>query len=497
MAWDDWVFGIATGGLYNLGKTAYKAGKAADQAGDALEDVAESVGEAVSIIGMTFTELADELNSFVNELEDLLTTERVTPRSDDELWDEELARLNALRERQAELAAELAALGDISPPTSWYEFLSFDWSEFTQYRMVSAKLGLVNEAIREILYEEPGVIPAAIYNFKEVLERFNTLEQPRIEAIMDVTEESIEGTRDILTEVHKLFVVTRWKQVAELSPAVQDKLKRLEAALSAYDALIERNEHIAEQLRGPLLRFHPEEMALPSAVLGPGGFETAPGTVIPDVGGVKEPGVQPHSVEPPVYGAGVTPAGAVYRDAVMKAGIPVERDAAGTKAAFLGGGAKEKALAARPAGEALGSVINTPEVNAYLGCHNTVTGRVRYLERERLKTEKAIYRIKWVKVEEPGVIPKTLDEVHLTIARFRTEEQPRVEMILDSVNATILESKALLENVNESLDRSQGWMNFLSTYRTPILVICGVGGALVFAILVALLVVLVKLAITL
>ena len=247
MAWDDWVFGIATGGLYNLGKTAYKAGKAADEAGDAVEEIAESVGETLSIIGMTFTELADELNSFVNELEDLLTTERVTPRADDDLWDEELARLNILRQRQTELTTELESFDDIHLPTSWYEWLSFNWSEYTEYMTVQAKLNLVNNAIKEILYQEPGVIPTAIYDFKEVLERFNTLEQPRLEAIMDATEDTMKEAEEILTEVHKLFVVSRWEKVIEFSPGVQVELDRLEATLTVYDTLISKNQYIAEQ----------------------------------------------------------------------------------------------------------------------------------------------------------------------------------------------------------------------------------------------------------
>ncbi|WFN34550.1 hypothetical protein L1S32_00055 [Methanogenium sp. S4BF] len=495
MAWDDWVFGIATGGLYNLGKTTYKAGKAADQAGDALEEIADSVGEALSIIGMTFTELADELNSFVNELEDLLTTERVTPRSDDDLWDEELARLNLLRQQETALSTELEAFGEISLPTTWYEWMSFDWSGYMEYMMVLAKLNLVKNAIREILYQEPGVVPTAIYDFKEVLERFNTLEQPRIEAIMDATGDSMEEMQEILTEVHKLFVVTRWKKVTELSPVMQTELERLEATLSVYDTLIGKNQLIASQLQDPLVRIHPEEDLLSSAIQKTGKPDVKSGMVITDFGIVKESALKTTPPEKTAVG-GAAPAGVVHRETEIPTGIPAVRTPAVMKTALPGRSMKEKALTARPVGETLGSVIKTPEVNAYLGGYNTVIGRIRYLERERLKIEKAAYRIKWVKIEEPGVIPKTLDEVERTINRFRTEEQPRIEIILDSMNETILESKALLENVNESLDKSQGWLDFLASYRTPILILCAISSAVVFAIMIALLVVLVKLAIT-
>ncbi len=501
MAWDDWVFGIATGGLYNLGKTTYKAGKAADQAGDALEEIADSVGEALSIIGMTFTELADELNSFVSELEDLLTTERVTPRTDDELWDEELARLNLLRQQETALTTELEAFGEISLPTTWYEWMSFDWSEYMEYMMVLAKLNLVKNAIKEILYQEPGVVPTAIYDFKEVLERFNTLEQPRLEDIMDATGDSMEEVQEILTEVHKLFVVTRWKKVTEFSPVMQTELERLEATLSVYDTLIGKNQLIARQLQDPLVRIHPEEGMLSSAIQKTGKPDLKSGMEITDFGIAKEPAMKTTLPEKTAVGGeapavgGEAPAGVVHRGTEIPTGIPAERKPAVMKTAFSGRSMKEKALTARPAGETLGSVIKTPEVNAYLGSYNTVIGRIRYLERERLKIEKAAYRIKWVNTEEPGVIPKTLDEVERTINRFRIEEQPRIEIILDSVNDTILESKMLLENVNESLDKSQGWLDFLTAYRTPILILCAISGALVFAIMIVLLVVLVKLAI--
>jgi hypothetical protein len=511
MAWDDWVFGIATGGLYNLGKTAYKAGKAADQAGDAVEEIADSVGETVSIMGETFLELADELNSFINELEDLLTTERVTPRNEDDLWDEEVARLNALRQRQAELIAEIEAFGDISTPTSWWEWLSFDWSEYKEYLAVLAKLNAVNNAIKEILYQEPGVVPTAIYEFKEVLERFNTLEQPRIEAIMDATEDSVEEFQEILVEVKKLFVVTRWKQVGDLSIAAQKRVEQLEAAKSVYDTLIAKNTLIAEQLRGPLVRVHPEDLILPQSTAGIWVPEEAP-QIKETVSGT----VADLSADARV--AKVTPTGAGREYVAIPGGIGAGK-AAVVEAALPEIARKGILLASRPMAEKVGSVLKTPEINAYLGSHNTVIGRIRFLERERLKIEKEIFQITWVKVEEPGVIPKTLDEVQQSIHRFRTEEQPRLEVtidsvntalirfnteeqprieaIMDNVNGTILESKALLENVNESLDKSQGWLDFITTYRMPILIVCGVAGGLVFAIMIALLVVLIKLAIVL
>ena len=100
MAWDDWVFGALTGGLYNVGKTAYKAGKAAEQAGDAIEEFADGAGTALAGIGSTITKLGIDIGSFLKEMEELITIKRLTPRNEEDLWDEEVERLNALRQKE-------------------------------------------------------------------------------------------------------------------------------------------------------------------------------------------------------------------------------------------------------------------------------------------------------------------------------------------------------------------------------------------------------------
>jgi hypothetical protein len=44
------------------------------------------------------------------------------------------------------------------------------------------------------------------------------------------------------------------------------------------------------------------------------------------------------------------------------------------------------------------------------------------------------------------------------------EGQPRMENILDNVNATVVESKNVLSNVNGSLETIRGAFDFLSRY---------------------------------
>jgi len=436
MSWDDWVFGICTLGVYNLAKTAYKAGEAADQAGDAVEEIADSIGKSAAVIAETMTKLADELGSFIHELEQQMTIKRLTPRSEDELWDEEVERLAALRTMEAELVAQLEALGAEDDG-------SFSWSDIfenlertIEELFIRVKLVVVRNAIHEILYEEPGVVPETIHQVKGILERFHTLEQPRIEAMMDTAEDSMEEFREILVEVKKLFVVTRWQEIdiSALSEPVRRDLEQLKAKRAIYDELIAKNSAVAVALHRGLNNIQPSTVHIPNV-------DTGGGTAI--------------SRSRPVTG---------------------QQKGQGMSMAKLAG------MTVQPMSDKIGSRIKNTDVAAYLGSYNSITGRIRFFERERLKIEKAIERIRWVKIEEPGVIPKTLEEIHLSIQRFRTEEQPRIEKIMD--------------NINESIEKTRRWFDFLTTYRTPILLALGCVGVLSVAIMVMVLLVLIKIALS-
>ena len=95
MGWKDVVFGVATCGLYNIGKAAYQGGNAAEDMGKA----AEQAGTAIAVIGSTIETLGEQLSSLLEETEELITIKRMSPRDEDELWDEEKERLEKLERR--------------------------------------------------------------------------------------------------------------------------------------------------------------------------------------------------------------------------------------------------------------------------------------------------------------------------------------------------------------------------------------------------------------
>ena len=468
MSWDDWVFGILTGGAYNVAKGAYEGGKAVGDAVGAAGTAIDDIGKAVSVITSKATTMLDDIDAFLKEVEKMVVIDRQVPRTDDELWDEEVQRIKDIRAMEAGLVNQLKALGGSDDTSSLESYIYAGIASFitgggnattiTMYTL-ALKILVLRQAINDILYEEPGVIPETIYNVKEALERFRTLEQPRIEAIMDKSEDTIQETTEVLTEVKKLFVIKKWvlKNTATLTAQNQADIKWYTMQKEAYSALIDKHHLISDAVNKKMLQFQP-----------------GTGPVVN-----KELAV-----------SGTT--GELH--AFSTAGTQIT---ANTKLGGINGELALKGIASR---------FIRPQSLAYISGYTTIHGTIQFYERERLKVEKKIFSLTWELVEEPGVIPKTLEEVHLTVERFRTVEQPKVEKILDvtadtiaeskvvlvSVDGTMQESKHFLSQLNTSLGKVQGWFDFLATYRVPLLIGCVFVGVLVIAIMITVLVVLIK-----
>jgi hypothetical protein len=457
MAWDDVLFGILTGGAYNVAKGAVEAGEAAGS-------IADDVGKSAAAITQKVTMMMDDIDAFIRGLEGMVVIERAAPRTEDELWDEEVQRLKDFRAKETDLVAQLAALGgsdDAGSLTGYIMGAIFGPADpnAAKKSQLAVQILIVRSAIRDLLYTEPGIGPETIYQAKEILERFHTLEQPRIEEIMDTTDDTIEETKEVIGEVRKLFVIRRWvvKEPAKLSAEEKNRLGRFQMKKDLYDHLIAKHEVVADFMKKGLETFQPAAQ----------------------VTGLKR--------ELTLAGA-TSPAVAEYA-----------RSASGMNLA--------RATIQAPLGN-LSSRFIRPQAAAYISSYTAIQGRIRFYEREQLKADKAIFSMTYELVEEPGVIPKTLEEVHLSIQRFRTQEQPRIEKIMDSANETILESRGvlksvdltvqesqkLLANLNTGMETSQGVFDALSKYRVPILIGCAFMGLLVVAIMVMVLVVLIKIA---
>lgn len=470
MSWDDWVFGALTGGAYNVGKAVYEASDALDQAGNA----AEQAGGALAGITSTVTKLGKDLSSFIKELEELLTIKRLTPRSEEDLWDEEVERLQALRQREAALLVQLEDLGKEDDDQSWFESFwdsIFGGASYEELA-IRTKLAVVRSAIHEILYEEPGVIPNSIHNIQLILERFNTLEQPRLERILDGLDDNLEQSEDLLKEVKKLFVVRTWRrvQVSNLKPAVQDQLSFLESSLSQYEDLITKNTSVAQQLQGALVSAQPTGMAMqPMTGIS---FDSGENT---DKGNPQK--------DNPIHRASMPDSNKPGGSAgTFRMSMP-----SGPSFALKG---KVSTIAAQPMAASIATTLNQNVVASFQNNLQTVKGRIDFYRREKLKLEKQIHNIVWIPEDEPGVIPVTLEEIRKMIARFHSEAQPRMEVILDSVNSAVLEATNVLTRFQASLAKIQEGLDFLSRHSSILKIGLAVTGGLIVLILLMSLIVL-------
>ncbi|RXE57221.1 hypothetical protein ABH15_03680 [Methanoculleus taiwanensis] len=442
MILDDMLYDIASIGLYNLWKATHQVRKTVRSTGMAVEEITGGIGDRAADAETAFSSAVHNLLSFISELEDLVAVRDGSFRGEDELLDVDVRRLSALRVKERELLEELARYGEGEPPAP------------EEKALAESKLAIVRNAIHGILdAAEPGVIPTGLYDARAVLERFNTLEQPEIEEIFAATLGNLAGFESVLGEVEKLFVVRRDTVVdpAGLSKEKQDELARLQSSLILYDRLIEKTTRATIRLQEELLRAYPEEAVVRTPV--------PPGTRERGASAVRAGSETPHPVLP---------------------------------------GEQHPAPGLRPPKSVrIARVMGRTDITAVLANLAAMQGINRYYERERLKVERKIARLLSAPVDEPGVLPRSLDEMRLTIERFRVSGQPRLEMLVDTLTEVITESRTAAANTNRTFEVACRFADGLSRNRLLLVIGFGVFAALLLASLVVLLIILVEIALIL
>jgi hypothetical protein len=545
MGWFDVVAGIATGGLYTIGKAAYQAGNAAESAGDA----AEEAGLAIAVIGSTIETLGEQLISTLKEAEELLTINRLTPRSEADLWDEEKLRLNALKQEKTKVENELKALG-VSNPSSFsfnfWDIVSNMDLVIKQFQLL-ARLAAVNKEIQNIFYQEPGVLTTGIYNAKESLERFNTIEQPMIEDILASLDDNLEVSEEILREIKKLFVSTTKVSipVTEQSESLKNKLEALRVDKQYYNKLLTRKDILTSRM-ADVIRVHPENVfqigidsirvpkeniyasdildsvmnisniidstinqeSIKDELINAGNIKdditnvinikdeasvvnvkdgmttvvnikdeaVAIGTVREDsinagtiigkdatleTGVIREAGniVKVDGVSGSTAGSSIGSAagkdrlittvktnGAVVNaleegDTLAAKDVSVSLRALSAAATFATGTAASNSStymhsSMQPHGARISASLST-KFDGYQRNYDSIKAQKAFYVRQTQKLDKKYEKLanKWVEV--PGVIPGTLEEFHEVLKRIRTEEQPRIDILLDNLNAEV------------------------------------------------------------
>ena len=554
MGWFDVVAGVATGGLYTVGKAIYQAGNAAEDAGDA----AEEAGMAIAVIGSTIQAVGEQLNSTLKEVEELLTIQRLTPRSEADLWDEEKARLDSLRQEKTRLENKLKEKGVNDTGNFDFDFWDIlsDFTDVIEKFQLMAKLAAVNQEIHDIFYQEPGIVTTGIYNAKEVLERLNTIEQPMIEDILASLDDNLDVTEEVLQEVKKLFVTKKKVPVsiAELSPSIRDQLEMIQTDKLYYKGLISRKDTVTAQL-GDIIKIHPENkfeitagaINVPKASIYASSVldDVISATSILDNINIAESIKDDISVADVINDKDISVNTGVndvvresekieesinIRDTVknidtgisnrtvrnLSSSQPAMRTAsisnieAASSSVSAADAKKETANISaaniariatsikrspnnpmsmmQPYGAKISASLST-KFDGYQRNYDLMKAQKAFYFRQSLKMEKKYELLSNRWVEEPGVIPKTLDELHGVLENVRTEEQPRIDLLLDNVNATLVEAKGTVEKANDTMDSVKNALSILD-FDTKYLKLGGmvIGGLIVLDLFVGLIV---------
>lgn len=290
--------------------------KVGDQANQMLYDIDDGwIRDRETGQPGEITKLIGTLDETTEDIDDLFSVERLTARDEAELWPSERERLSELYDARAravsdeatyrrerdDLAANLK--GRDLPPYPGAGF-PFDWSPVFEAVIEIMAYDTLNEVdiaegyfrmchypnmdeihsicnslktriawmnirrdqivmydteIRRILFNEPGLVPIIAYNVNEVIERFNTIEQPKIEDILDSIDDTMEETHEVMAEVKKLFVVKTRKPVAIGTLPAMDlrRLQWLEAHRGIIEAAMMKEFDLADTMHSQMAQMKP------------------------------------------------------------------------------------------------------------------------------------------------------------------------------------------------------------------------------------------------
>ena len=410
------------------------------------------------------------LQTLLEDMDALLVLERSAPRKHSGLSEFERERLRnlneeleRLREDREELKARLKELRDqllnefkIQVPDDssdlwdWiWEWLSGEKQEkvrkvLGELASVASQLLANRKSIKEIeneihriCYTEPGVVTSMLYNANEALERFNTIEQPKIEDILDSADGNLQESEEILRQVKGLFVTKRRVPIieAELPPWVRERLVFFTGELSALESVAVNDQKLIVQLRDFKTKLQPTSFQVDK------GISTAvPGAL----GGANvDPPAEPStSVDNNIGGTNIP---AMPSGVSKPVGAPEFSKAIAQPVAF-------KTMRGLDTASGKYYAVNSKYMlqKAYLKLHL----------REIDKTQAEIDKIRFREIQEPGVIPRTIAKLEDILVRLNSEEQPRLEQIIDSINGNLTESQGILNKVNTSIGNL---LNFISS----------------------------------
>ena len=440
---------------------------------DDIEKAAEQAGIAFATIGATVEVLGKQMTSLLKESEELITIKRLTPRDESDLWESEKERLDSLWEKKIYYENLLVSCGVTKSGNVTFDLwgcIEKPEDMFKTFKIIT-RLIAINKEIYDILYQEPGVVSNAIYNANEVLERFNTIEQPKIEDILDSLDDNLEATEVTVNEINKLFVTKKRVPLprADLSIVDKNKLKMLELDTRYYQELIDRKDVISSQLLDVMEKIPAKQYEMTDKMIKIAGVNTA---ILSHTGVEIDRDKFKQKVDIARDELKISEHKIKSSNNAMKKTIPddIKVDQEAYRAnipkpvAGIGGDNQEKLnqsdlavfnspkrsmVSMQPHGAMISASLNT-KFDGYQRNYANYRGQTSFYQRELFKINRRTDMLKYRWEEEPGVIPRTLDELKGILVQFKNEEQPRIDTVLDTLNENLEESGAALSKINDT-----------------------------------------------
>ena len=285
------------------------------------------------------------------------------------------------------------------------------------WNWVKDKAGDVGDAFGDSVKTFSGGLIDFFANVNAVLERFKTVEQPKIEDIMDSVDGNLEESKEVLEQVNKLFVTKKKiplgiMEIDQLPDFNKSKLGFLVDEANSLESTVTKDWKLLSQYREIKASFQPTDLEIQS-----------------EIDSIKSGSFAKSSLD----------------DITKKSLDNVEK---GTEAYM------------HPSVLSLTKQL-TPTIDKYFALNSRYESFKAYQifhwgEFDKLHRE--IDKIKYIYVDEPGVIPRTLAKIEDIVARVNTEEQPRIEKIMDSVNGNLVESQGILNKINGTAGKVIGFV---------------------------------------
>jgi hypothetical protein len=301
------------------------------------------------------------------------------------------------------------------------------------WNWVKDKAGEVGNAIGDSAKTFSEGLIDFFTNANTVLERFKTIEQPKIEAIMDSVDGNLEESKEVLEQVNKLFVTKKKiplgiMEIDQLPELTKLRLQFLLDEANSLESTVTKDWKLLSQYRDIRVGFQPTDLEIQGEI---------------------------DSIKLGIF------AKSSLDDITKKSVDNVE---------------KETEAYMRPSVLSLTKEL-TPTIDKYFALNSRYESFKAYQIfhwGEIDKLHKEIDKIKYVYVDEPGVIPRTLGKIEDIVARVNTEEQPRIEKIMDSVNGNLVESQGILNKINGIAGKVIG---FVGSHTLLLKIGIGIAGA--------------------